>query len=70
MFAMNIRGQYVAAVLIEEKLDIVEEHYISITCDTNKKQPMLIYSKSGGMDIEDVTEAKSIKNILMSANQR
>ncbi|MEK7624028.1 MAG: ATP-grasp domain-containing protein, partial [Patescibacteria group bacterium] len=64
MFAMNIRGQYVAAVLIEEKLDIVEEHYISITCDTNKKQPMLIYSKSGGMDIEDVTEAEIHKEYL------
>src|SRR3989338_4299698 len=51
-------GQYVAAVLIEEKLDIAEEHYLSITYDTNKKQPVIIYSKQGGMDIEDVAEEK------------
>ncbi len=54
LFAMNIRGQYVAAVLVEEKLDIAEEHYMSIVYDTNKKQPVMIYSASGGMDIEEV----------------
>ena len=58
MFTMNIRGQYVAAVLIEEKLHIAEEHYASITYDTNRKQPVLIYSSQGGMDIEDVSEDK------------
>src|SRR4051812_10319285 len=41
LFEMNIRGQFVAAVLIEEKLAIAEEHYISITYDTNRKQPVL-----------------------------
>src|SRR3989344_1571201 len=61
LFTINIRGQYVSAVLIEEKLNIAEEHYISITYDTNRKQPMLIYSQSGGMDIEDVAEEKIVK---------
>ncbi len=60
LFAMNIRGQYVAAVLIEEKLNIAEEHYLSVTYDTNKKQPVMLYTTSGGMDIEDVSE-KEIK---------
>ena len=30
---------------IKHKLDILEEHYLSITYDTNNKQPVLIYSK-------------------------
>lgn len=64
LFNTNIRGQYVAAVIIEEKLAIAEEHYLSITYDTNKKQPLLIYSKSGGMDIEDVAEDKIEKRWL------
>ncbi len=64
LFAMNIRGQYVAAILIEEKLDVAEEHYLSITYDTNKKQPMLIYSVQGGMEIEDVPEEKLQKYLL------
>jgi citryl-CoA synthetase large subunit len=64
LFDMHIRGQYVSALLIEEKLNIAEEHYISITYDTNKKQPVIIYSSQGGMDIEDVPEEK-IEKILL-----
>ncbi len=64
IFATNIRGQYVAAVLMEEMLEIEEEHYLSIIYDTNKKQPVLIYSKEGGMDIEDVPHEKIEKHLL------
>lgn len=58
LFNVNIRGQYVSALLVEEKLDIAEERYLSITYDTNKKQPVVIYSRQGGIDIEDVPEEK------------
>lgn len=68
LFNLNIRGQYVAAVLIEEKLEIAEEHYISISYDTNKKQPVLVYSAAGGMDIEDVAEEK-IKKCWLDIRQ-
>ena len=61
LFMVNIRGQYVSALLIEEKLDIAEEHYVSIAYDTNKKQPVIIYSRHGGVDIEDV-DGKEIRN--------
>lgn len=64
LFATSISGQYVSALLIEEKLRIAEEHYISIVYNTNAKQPMLIYSEQGGMDIEDVTEEKIGKELL------
>lgn len=55
LFAGQIRNQYVAAVRIEERLIISEEHYLSITYDTNEKQPILMYSTQGGVDIEDVS---------------
>lgn len=64
LFSMEIRGQYVAAVRIEEKLVIEEEHYLSITYDTNAKQPVLVYSREGGVDIEDVSEDKIEKHLL------
>lgn len=64
LFSINIRGQYVASVLLEEKLDIAEEHYLSITYDTNRKQPVLIYSPSGGMEIEDVGEEEILREYL------
>ena len=68
LFAMDVRGQYVAAVRIEEKLDIAEEHYLSVTYDTNNKRPMLVYSAEGGVDIEDVPEEK-IQKILLTIDQ-
>ncbi len=64
LFQMNIRGQYVAAVLIEEKLNIAKEKYISIVYTTNVKQPMVIFSEAGGMDIEEVPEEKIKKQLL------
>ena len=61
IFSMDVRGQYVAQIRMEEKLDIVEEQYLSITYDTNAKQPVLVYSREGGMDIEDVHQENIIK---------
>ncbi len=64
IFSSNLNGQYVAAVFMEEKLNIAEEHYLSITYDTNRKQPLLIYSESGGMDIEEVEHNEINKHYL------
>jgi citryl-CoA synthetase large subunit len=64
LFDTEIRGQFVASVLVEEKLEIVEEHYMSITYDTKEKKPMLIYSTEGGVDIEDVDSSHIAKKIL------
>lgn len=61
LFANQIRGQQVAAVLIEEKLQIAEEHYVSVVYDTNARQPVLIYSAQGGVDIEDVPADKIMR---------
>ncbi|OGH68292.1 MAG: hypothetical protein A3I29_04440 [Candidatus Magasanikbacteria bacterium RIFCSPLOWO2_02_FULL_44_11] len=68
LFQKNIRGQYVAAVLLEEKLAIEEERYISIVYDTTTKQPILLYTEAGGMDIEDVAHEK-IKKIALDIRQ-
>jgi len=65
IFSLEIRGQYVAFVRVEEKLDILEEHYLSITYDTNTKQPVVIYSAQGGVDIEDVS-GENIEKIFVS----
>ncbi len=56
IFAMQVRGQYVAAIRIEEKVSIAEEHYLSISYDSQTRQPVLVYSTKGGVDIEDVGE--------------
>ncbi|MEM7052864.1 MAG: ADP-forming succinate--CoA ligase subunit beta, partial [Acidobacteriota bacterium] len=49
-------GQKVRQVLIEEALDIADELYVSVTLDRQNETLVLMASKEGGMDIEEVAE--------------
>ena len=49
-------GRVVRKVLIEEALDIDRELYVSVTLDRSRGVPVLMASKAGGMDIEEVAE--------------
>ena len=50
----NPQGETVKSLLIEEKLAIEREAYVSITVDRAAKKPVIIVSSQGGMDIEEV----------------
>ncbi len=52
----NPDGEEVKSLLIEEKVDIASEAYASITIDRAAKQPVIIVSAQGGMDVEEVAE--------------
>lgn len=43
-------------ILIEPRLDIAREYYVSVTYDTTSRMPAFILSKFGGMDIELVAK--------------
>ncbi len=47
-------GQQVREVLIEEALQIEQELYLGVTLDRAAERPVLMASRSGGMDIEEV----------------
>ena len=47
-------GRVVRKVLIEEALDIDRELYVSVTLDRSRGLPVVMASKAGGMDIEEV----------------
>ncbi|MEL7059929.1 MAG: ADP-forming succinate--CoA ligase subunit beta [Acidobacteriota bacterium] len=49
-------GQLVRRVLVEEAVDIAHELYLAVTLDREAGQPMIIASRAGGMDIEEVAE--------------
>ncbi len=70
IFQMQVRGQYVAAIRIEEKLAIAEEHYLSISYDSQIRQPVLVYSTKGGVDIEEVGEKDIRKERLDIRNEK
>ncbi|MEM0141240.1 MAG: ADP-forming succinate--CoA ligase subunit beta [Thermoplasmatales archaeon] len=57
VLGMTIKGLKVKGVLLEEKLDIARELYVSITLDRSKKEPLIMASKAGGMEIEEVPDS-------------
>ncbi|AKX95787.1 succinyl-CoA synthetase subunit beta [Moorella thermoacetica] len=59
----QIKGYPVRQVLVEEKLDIAHEYYVTIIVNSARdaRCPMLMFSTEGGMDIESVPEEKIFK---------
>jgi succinyl-CoA synthetase beta subunit len=71
LFGRQIKGLPVREILAEQRLDIRHEYYLSITVDRSSKQPLILFTEDGGVDIEitakDRPEAirKAIANPLM-----
>lgn len=61
LFASELKGHKIEILLVEQKIKIDKEIYISIALDGSKKQPVLIASVQGGMDIEEVSPENIIK---------
>lgn len=51
------KGELVRKVMIAEALDIEKEFYLAILLDRNAGGPLLVASKEGGVNIEEVAES-------------
>src|ERR687893_3201309 len=56
ILGMDIRGHTVRKVLVEGGAEIESEMYLSVTVDREAKQPLILFSTEGGVDIEEVAE--------------
>ena len=56
ILGMDIKGFTVDRVLVSEAVNIASEYYMSILVDRKSKCPMLMLSRAGGMDIEQVAK--------------
>lgn len=54
IMGMTIGGRRVAALLLEETVDIARELYLAVTVDRGARRPLLMVSARGGVDIEAV----------------
>jgi succinyl-CoA synthetase beta subunit len=67
MLAMKV-GQFpVEAVLVEEKIDIDREFFLSLAIDDAARAPMIIFAAGGGTGIEE--RAASTRRIRCDVNQ-
>ena len=56
ILGMQIGDHTVRQVLVEAGADIASEMYLSILVDRAEKQPLILFSTEGGVDIEEVAE--------------
>jgi succinyl-CoA synthetase beta subunit len=58
IFGLDIKGHVVNVIYVEPASDIAEEYYLSILHDRVNKGYLVICSREGGMDIEEVNRTK------------
>jgi succinyl-CoA synthetase beta subunit len=61
ILGMDIHGHMVRKLWIEHASDIATEYYASVLLDRSAKQPLVMFSTEGGVDIEEVAEASPEK---------
>ena len=58
ILGMDINGHIVRKLWIESASDIAREYYLSLTFDRGEKKPLFMFTKEGGIDIEEVAEQR------------
>ncbi|HEY1358355.1 MAG TPA: ATP-grasp domain-containing protein [Thermoleophilaceae bacterium] len=53
---LEIGGQMPKGVLVDPKAEVKQEFYAGVVWDGTRKQPMMLFSDMGGIDIEEVAE--------------
>lgn len=61
ILAQEFHGHKAQEVLVEEKLAIEQELYLAIIMESSLKGPLLLASRYGGMDIEEVPDQDLVK---------
>lgn len=61
IFGMEIKGYRPKKILVEPKMHILKEYYLSFIVDRSSGEAMLIGSAEGGVEIESVAEEKLFK---------
>ena len=56
ILGMDIKGYTVDRILLAKAEDIEAEYYVSYVIDRNTKSPLLMLSREGGVDIEEVAD--------------
>lgn len=70
VLGMDIKGLTVEKVLVVSKLDIKEEYYLGIILDRKSQAPVVMVSKAGGIDIEEVAATTPEKIIQYTIDMR
>ena len=70
ILGMDISGHTVRTLWIEHASDIASEYYASVLLDRSAKQPLVIFSVEGGVEIEQVAEQAPQKLVRHHVDSR
>jgi succinyl-CoA synthetase beta subunit len=70
LLGMEIKGEKVKKLLIEEKLAIESEYYLSVALDRSARQALIMASTEGGVDIEEVARQNPEKILKVHVDPR
>ncbi|HEU4701656.1 MAG TPA: ATP-grasp domain-containing protein [Conexibacter sp.] len=56
VLGLEINGHQPRGVLVDSKVDVKQEFYAGVVWDGIRKQPVMLFSDMGGIDIEEVAE--------------
>jgi len=65
----EIKGYKPVGILVEKKMEIKKELYLSIVFDRKMKKTVIIFSPSGGMDIEEISKSSPEKITKVYINE-
>ena len=68
ILGMDIKGHVVKRIWVENASDIAEEYYASFTLDRAAKQHLLMLSKEGGVEIEEVAVTNPDAILMLHIN--
>ena len=61
ILALDFKGEKVREVLLEQKLAIAQELYVSFALDRSRRLPVLMASAHGGVEIESVDDSEILR---------
>lgn len=61
---LEFKGERVREILLEEKLPIERELYLSLTLDRSRRLPLLLTSAKGGVEIETVPDDEIVRQFV------
>lgn len=68
ILGMEIKGEKVKHLLVEEKAEILNEFFVTVSVDRGARKPVILASKEGGVEIENLAKTNPEKIIRYYPN--
>jgi succinyl-CoA synthetase beta subunit len=59
LFSRTVRGLPVEKILVEDRLSIMGEYYLSVMADRSSREILILFALSGGVDVETLAKERS-----------